>query len=162
MGFHLYKFENKNGSADFVYKKALKLSGADGLVAKQVAGMPVKDESVLWNITGKQLVGDMDEGVVIFDSCPSDSDKVVLYQLMRISGESFPEKTEILLHFKILVNKQTQGKAKEIKQSFSISAEDKTPELHEAIVLTGGYEGGEWKWAAPDMNIGAAVVSSAG
>lgn len=161
MGFYAYKSISNNGSWDFVYKEPVKLSGSDGLIAKYVSGLTLEGETLLWNVSGKELMGADEESAIVFDACPGDESKVVLYQLLRVSGESFPDKTELLLHFRILIQR-TGGDTKAMKKSISIPKEEKPIEMHEAIVLSGGYEKGDWKWRAPDMNIGAAVISSAG
>jgi hypothetical protein len=165
MAFLIYK---KYGNAETIrYEKfqPLKLSGPEGLIAKHVKSLRF-DETASWKLGASSFLklagfgGAVDEMAVLFDIAGPDATSVCLYELLRIHGSCVDTATQLMLDFSVVVDKDLGDGAAAFLQSFEVSALEKPRLLGETLALTGGPCGGDWKWAATSLQLGATVVQA--
>ncbi|MDR3457180.1 MAG: hypothetical protein P4N60_07010 [Verrucomicrobiae bacterium] len=165
MAFLIYK---KYANAETVrYEKVrpLKLGGRDGLIAQHVNKLPAAGTRS-WKLGAATLLklagfaGAVDELAVLFDVAGKDAPNVCLYELTRIHGSCLDTSTQLALDFAVVVDQEIDGDAAAYVNSFEIPVPEKPRLLGETLALTGGPGGGDWKWAATSLQIGATVVQA--
>lgn len=165
MGFQIYK---RTVAGDFVcYSKVkpLKLGGPDGLIARHVKTLD-EAECRSWKLDAATLLmlADQDpaENTVLFDVAGRDATHICLYELSKIHGSCRDTSTQLALDFSVLIDKEVGDEAAAYAANFEITPPLKPKLLGETLSLTGGPGGGDWKWGAPPLHLGATVVQAHG
>ncbi|MDD5140122.1 MAG: hypothetical protein PHY43_07700 [Verrucomicrobiales bacterium] len=163
MAFLIYK---KYGNAETIrYEKLqpLKLGGCDGLIARHVKTLAAA-QTPSWKLSATGLLklagfaGAFDELAVLFDVAGHDGTSVCLYELSRIHGSCADTSTQLALDFAVVVDREIGDDAATYVNSFEIPVPERPRLMGETLALTGGPGGGDWKWAATSLQLGATVV----
>lgn len=145
--------------------KPLKLGGRDGLVAQHVKTLPAS-ETQRWKVDAAALLklagfASASEGfVVLFDVTGRDASIACLYELSRIHGSCRHTSTQLALDFVVVVDQEVGNDAAEFTKKFEIEPSENPKLLCETLSLTGGPDGGDWKWGTSALQIGATVVQA--
>jgi hypothetical protein len=89
-----------------------------------------------------------------------DATNVCLYELSRIHGSCRDTSTQLALEFSVVVDQQIGDDAATFTRKFKITPPAQLKLLSEILALSGGLGGGDWKWSAPSMQLGATVVQA--
>jgi hypothetical protein len=163
MAFLIYKKNTIGDLLRFERIKPLKLSGADGLIARHVKGLQ-GETAASWKLSAAELLqlagqpGGADH-TVLFD-LGGDIASVCLYELTCIHGSSRDTATQLALDFAVVIDEEVDGDAAEFARKFSTTIPPKPKLLGETLALTGGPCGGDWKWGETAMNLGVTVVQA--
>ncbi len=163
MAFLLYKKTYCASTVLYEKDQSLKLGGRGGLIARQVQKLGAVGAEH-WKLEVADLLdlaglsaADENYGVV-FDAAGSDANNVCLYELSRLHGSCRDTSTQLALDFTVLVDQSVGGDVKTFTQKFEISKSARLRVLCEMLALTGGPGGGDWKWAATSLQLGATLV----
>jgi hypothetical protein len=165
MGFLIYKKYANAESVSYEQLKPLKLSGSDGLIAQHVKALK-PEQAPSWKLGATGLLklagleAAFDEYAVLFDVAGRDATTVCLYELTRIHGSSRDTSTQLALDFTVVVDKEFGEGAAAYARKFEIPIPERPRQLGETLALTGGPGGGDWKWAATSLQLGATVVQA--
>jgi len=165
MAFLIYKKIADGETVRYEKIKPLRLGGCDGLVAQYVKTLPV-EETQSWKVdaaTLLKLAGFTPAGenlAVLFDGTGRDATSVCLYELTRIHGSCRDTSTQLAMDFAVVVDQEIGGDAAEFAKKFEITPPARPKLLGETLSLTGGPGGGDWKWGASALQIGATVVQA--
>jgi len=161
MGFLIYKRTAAGENLRFERVTPLKLSGADGLIARHVRALPA-GETASWKLEAAALLKlagyECDHFTVMFDMAGGDATAACLYGLKRIHGSCRDTSTNLALDFNVMVDQETGDDAVEFARSFVVPLKQTPKRLGEMLALSGGPGGGDWKWTASGVNLGATVV----
>lgn len=161
MAFLNYKKVDTGSTIRYEQLNSLKLGGPDGLIAKHVRTL-AGDDVRSWKLETAALLKlagrDTADTTVLFAVTGRDSTSVCLYELRKIHGSCRDTSTQLALDFAIIVDQEIGGDASAYCKSFEIRAPDRPRLLREILSLTGGPDGGEWRWGTPTMQLGATVV----
>lgn len=141
----------------------LKLTGAGGLLAAFLADYKAEDTPYAWQLTWRDLLAlhnpelDVQRHLVAIDLMPESFTKVCLYRLMRIQGSSDVDESDVVLAFKVLYEEPVNEPADSVRKKVPLLGHDHERQMLEALRLTGGTVSGNYYWAKPKMDIGAAV-----
>jgi hypothetical protein len=94
----------------------------------------------------------------LFDATGRDATSVCLYELARIHGSCCDTSTQLALDFSVVVDEEIGGNAVELTGKFEVIPPAQPKLLGEMLALTGGPGGGDWKWDATSLQLGATVV----
>jgi len=163
MAFHIYRRTARESAVVYERIKPLKLSGASGPIAKHVKTL---DDDALrqWRLGPAELLTLAEPALagpdltVLFDVSIPGASVVSLYEVRQICGSCRDSSTDIALDLAILVDRDLGAGAAEFAQKFEIPAGQKLRRFSETLSLSGGPGGGDWKWGAPKMQLGATVV----
>jgi hypothetical protein len=165
MAFLLYKKTADGQTVRYEKIKLLKLGGCDGLIARHVKTLAAAetpkwklDANALVKLAGYVSVGD--ELAVLFDVLGHDATSVCLYELSRVHGSCRDTSTQLALDFSVVVDKELGDDAAEFARKFEVTPPARPKQLGETLALTGGPGGGDWKWGASALQIGATVVQA--
>ena len=165
MGFLIYKKSNAGQTVLYERVKPLKLGGRDGLIARYVKTLPT-DETPSWKLRVDALLklagmpAPDHQLAVLFDVAGPDTTNVCLYELSRIQGSCRDTSTQLALEFSVVVDQEIGDDAATFTRKFQITPPVQLKLLSEILGLTGGLGGGDWKWSAPSMQLGATVVQA--
>lgn len=163
MGFLIYKRTPAIGRIRYAKLKPLKLGGRDGLIARHVQSL-TEAETQSWTLDAASLLRlaghDDAESAVLFDVAGRDATSVCLYELTRIHGSCRDTSTQLALDLSVLIDRGVGEDAAQVAQEFEVSAGAKPKSLGETLSLSGGPAGGDWKWGASALQIGATVVNA--
>jgi hypothetical protein len=163
MAFLIYKKIANGKTVCYEKVKPLKLSGRDGLIARHVQTLS-DPETQSWKLDVAallKLVGiapASDALAVLFDVAGRDATSVCLYELARIHGSCCDNSTQLALDFSVVIDREIDGNAAEFAGKFEITRPAKPKFFGEMLALTGGPGGGDWKWDATSLQLGATVV----
>jgi hypothetical protein len=163
MAFLIYKKAADGKTVRYEKIKPLKLSGRDGLIARHVKTL-TDAETQSWKLDAAallKLAGIASNSVglaVLFDVMARDATSVCLYELVRIHGSCSDISTQLALDFSVVVDKEVGGNAAEFARKFEMTPPAQPKWLGEMLALTGGPAGGDWKWDATSLQLGATVV----
>jgi hypothetical protein len=163
MAFLIYKKTADGKIVRYEKIKPLKLSGRDGLIARHVQTLSdAKTQS--WQLDAAALLKlagitpSSDGLAVLFDVTGRDATSVCLYELARIHGSCRDTSTQLALDFSVVVDREIGGNATEFAGNFEMTPPAQPKLLGEMLALTGGPAGGDWKWDATSLQLGATVV----
>jgi hypothetical protein len=163
MAFLIYKKIAVGKTVRYEKIKLLRLSGRDGLIARHVQTLSAAetpswklDAAALLKLAGVAPAGDT--FAVLFDVTARDAASVCLYELAWIRGSCHDTSTQLALDFSVVVDKEIGGNAAEFAGKFEITPPAQPKLLGEMLALTGGPGGGDWKWDATSLQLGATVV----
>ena len=165
MAFLIYKKHLNGGAVRYEKVRSLKLGGRDGLVAQHVKTLS-EDDLRSWKLDAPSLLKLAgvapagDEHAVLFDVTGRDSTSVCLYELSRVHGSCRDTSTQLALDFAVVIDQEIGDDAAEFAKSFEVTPPAKPKLLGETLSLTGGPGGGDWKWGAPPLQLGATVVQA--
>jgi hypothetical protein len=165
MAFLTYKKNTDGKTVRYEKLQALKLGGRDGLIAKHVKSLPPGD-APSWKLDAASLLqlagltAPDGELTVLFDVAGRDTTNVCLYELSRIHGSSRDTSTQLALDFAVVVDEEIGEEAPVYARKFEIPVPATPRLLGETLALTGGPGGGDWKWAATSLQLGATVVQA--
>lgn len=141
----------------------LKLGGPDGLIARHVKSLPAEQTSA-WKLDAAgllRLAGAAGENLaVLFDAARNDDTAVCLYELTRIHGSCRDTSTNLALDFNVVLDRELSGIRPQSAAAFDSPLAATPKILREILALSGGPRGGDWKWGASPMQLGATVVSA--
>lgn len=161
MGFLIYKKTDAGSSVRYEKVKSLRLAGREGLIAKHVKTLP-DNETQSWKLSASKLLEaaglDASSHAVLFDVTEKNATNVCLYELKRIHGSCQDMTTQLALDFSVLLDEEVGAGAEARAAKFEFTPSAKPKVLGEMLALSGGPGGGDWKWDAPAMQLGATVV----
>jgi hypothetical protein len=163
MAFLIYKKIANGKTVCYEKVKPLKLSGRDGLIARHVQTLS-NAETQSWKLdaaTVLKLAGialGSDAFAILFDVTARDATSVCLYELARIHGSCRDTSTQLALDFSVVIDQEIGDNAAEFVGKFEIAPPAQPKLLGEMLALTGGPGGGDWKWDATSLQLGATVV----
>jgi hypothetical protein len=165
MSFVLYKHQTSGDTIHYERFQPIKVGGTSGPLARHVRWLPGDAVDKGWEIDPARLVrlaGIADEGLaVLFEVNSGQAGAVCLYRLHRVCGVARDRKTHLSLDFEVLVDQVVSVPPDEFKRSFSLPAVQIGKRLCEVLQLGGGPDGGDWRWEAPAMKLGATLVGPA-
>jgi len=140
----------------------VKLTGESGPLANFLQSQP--DASPLsWELDSNQLIPwidpSLDPGnhVLLLDMLPEASSDVSLYQVTALQGVAYYGATDLVMVCRLFYQSRGQGAARDIKQGFELNENLGHRQMVEAFRLTGGLGTGTYRWARPEMTLGAAI-----
>ena len=163
MAFLIYKKIADGKTVRYEKIKPLKLSGRDGLIARHVQTLS-DAETQSWKLDAATLLKlagitpTSDTLAILFDVTARDGTSVCLYELARIHGSCRDTSTQLALDFSVVIDREIGGKAAEFAGNFEMTPPAQPKLLGEMLALTGGPGGGDWKWDASSLQLGATVV----
>lgn len=163
MAFLTYKKTVTGANVRYEQLQSLKLGGRDGLVAKHVKTL--SDEAARsWKLDTAELLKlaglEAANTTVLFDVTGHDSSSVCLYELVKLHGSCRDTSTQLALDMTVVVDQEIGEDASVYAKIFEVPVPAKARQLGETLALTGGPGGGDWKWSAPPMQLGATVVQA--
>lgn len=149
MGFATYQYHEDHSISR---KSAFRLGGANGALNNHITSLPTDlNAPVAWKLTAEELLaGEGTPGWLVFEA-EDAGEGTTLQRVHSVTGLSRSDETEVLLTTEMI---EPSGSS----PSGGTAVETTGKLFSEALRLTGGTEGGTWKWAAPVMQIGAAHV----
>jgi hypothetical protein len=166
MAFLIYKKSPDGAAVRYEKIKTIKLAGANGLIAQHVKTLRGND-AAKWKLEAAELLDlyglppNGDELAVLFDVTAPDAMNVCLYELLRIHGSSADYSTQLALDFSVVIDQLVDVETPEFAKDFKVILPIPPKLLGETLSLTGGANGGDWKWGGSAMQIGATVVQAA-
>jgi hypothetical protein len=163
MAFWIYSKSVTDDNVRYERLKALRLGGPGGIIAQHVKRLP-EVETSSWRLEACTLLTWVgfpardEDYKVLFDAAPLSSASVCLYELLRIHGSCRNSSTQLALDFSILLDQEVRANAPDFARCFDLSRSHVRRLLSEVLTLTGGPTGGDWRWAAPAMQLGATIV----
>ena len=167
MPFLLYKRQVSGDSIRYERLQALKLGGVSGPIASFVGSLRGDAAKAGWEVPPLSLArpagatGGGDDLVVLFEVATGEPGVLCFYQLRRLRGVARGRQTHLSLDFEVLVDEVVGAPPEDLKRAFALPASHRGKRLREILQLSGGPDGGDWKWEIPAMNLGATVVSPA-
>ena len=163
MAFLTYKKTVTGSNVRYEQLQSLKLGGRDGLIAKHVKTL--SDEAARsWKLETAALLKlaglEAANTTVLFDVTGHDSSSVCLYELVKLHGSCRDTSTQLALDMTVVVDQEIAEDASVYAKIFEVPVPEKKRQLGETLALTGGPGGGDWKWSAPPMQLGATVVQA--
>lgn len=159
MSFFLYHKSKQT----YTQLAPITLAGVDGLIARYLRTLSTSDTPVAWELTTPKILRLIDpelpasEHEILVDMLPEEMTEVCLYKVTAIKGSSEIDESDLVLAFKVLTQGKTDVSSSEYKKFFKLETPESDRQMLEAFRITGGTEQGSYRWAAPKMNIGAAV-----
>jgi len=163
MAFLTYKKTVAGGKVSYEQIQPLKLGGRTGLIAQHVKTLrEAEQRSWKLDVVGLlKLAGvDAENTAVLFDVAGADSTSVGLYELRKIHGSCRDTSTQLALDFAVVLDQEVGDDAPAYARKFEIEVSARPHLLGETLSLSGGPEGGDWKWGAPPMQLGATIVQA--
>ena len=166
MGFMIYTCRHAGDALRYEQVQSLNLGGTNGAIAQFVKTLPPERRYENWKLTPEEVVefsgfpGAGYDLAVLLDMVPRDPSAVCLYQLEEIRGGFQGRSTQIALDLTVLLDTVVSKGASEFKSAFTAPPASSRKRLLELLVLSGGPEGGDWRWGSAPMNLGAAVLGT--
>jgi len=161
MAFLIYKKTHVGKNVRYERIQPLKLGGPDGLIARHVQSLPA-DQTACWKLEVASLLKlagyEGDHCAVLFDVNGGAAMNVCFYELVCIHGSCRDTSTNLALDFKIVLDRELVEHQPDFSAAFEASPAAMPKKLSEMLALTGGPDGGNWKWDVPALQIGATVV----
>jgi hypothetical protein len=163
MAFLIYKKTTASGRARYEQLQPLRLGGRDGLIARHVRTVP-SDDCASWHLDTAALLklagrDAAAEGLtVLFDIGGPQATNVCLYELFQVHGSCRDTVTELALDLYIVVDREIGAAVPAFLREFEVPVPDQPRRLAEILTLSGGPGGGDWKWGAPSLQLGAMIV----
>lgn len=162
MAFLIYKKSIDAGNARYEYVAPLKFGGRTGLVAEHVRRLPESDHRS-WKLATPDLLKlaggpPGEDHVVLFDVAGKESTSVCLYELRKLHGSCRDTSTQLALDFAVVIDQEVGDSAAAYARNFEVAVPAQPRLLGETLSLSGGPGGGDWKWGAPPLQLGATIV----
>lgn len=135
----------------------LRLSGEDGLIARFITTLQ-PEQTARWRLDSASFLQTLGESAGLLLFRPSQSpgpDGEEYYQIRWLQGTCENKQTDIVLEYIPKFLRFIGQNAYEI-----LPAEETRPFLCEAISLSGGTQGGTWRWVPPPIKLGAVVLGT--
>ena len=162
MGFLIYKKFANAETVRYEQCKPLRLAGC-GRTDRPACQKPARRRRAklkpgrgLLKLAGLEAAAD--EYTIMFDVAGPEATNVCLYELSRVHGSSRDTATQLVPDFTVVVDREMDGDAAAYVKQFEIAAPERPRQLGETLALTGGPGGGDWKWTATSLQLGATVV----
>ena len=161
MAFLIYKKTETGQTLRYERIQTLKLGSPDGLIARHVKSLPV-DHTASWKLVVAgllKLAGNPGEDLtVLFNASGGDGTAVCFYELTCIHGSCRDTSTNLALDFNVVLDRALAESQPDFAATFKVPQTGVPKKLSEILALTGGPNGGDWKWGNPTLQIGATVV----
>ena len=161
MAFLIYRKTAARTNVRYERVRPLRLGGPDGLIARHVKSLPA-DEITSWKLEVAGLLKlagcEDDHFTVLFNAVGGDSTAVCLYELTRIHGCCRDTSTNLALDFNVVLDRKLSESQPDFAAAFEAPLAATPKKLSEMLALTGGPDGGDWKWGGSALQIGATVV----
>jgi len=161
MAFLIYKKTEAGTDVRYERVQPLKLGGRDGSIARHVRSLP-PEQSASWKLDVamllKQAGCEGDHFTVLFNAAGGDTTAVCFYELTRIHGSCRDTSTNMALDFNVVLDRQLTESRPDFAAVFDVPLARTSKQLSEMLALTGGPDGGDWKWGSSALQIGATVV----
>jgi len=161
MGFLIYKKADAGNNVRYERILPLKLGGTDGSIAQHVKLLPA-DQCASWKLDAatllKQAGYDGDHFTVLFNAIEGDTTAACFYELTRIHGSCRDTSTNMALDFNVVLDRKLTASRPDFAAAFDAPLTATPKRLSEMLALTGGPDGGDWKWSSSALQIGATVV----
>lgn len=162
MAFKMYRFEvGENLSETYTEPEKLILSGLGSPLAAYVKA--VKQDS--WSLSEIELVAlakpgvDIHNTAILFEAGSDQPGHITLYRLVSLHGRSTDDSTEMIAHFKILLNNKNVGDLVAYRPKFTIESSLGKPDIYENLKLSGGTRSGTWRWMEIEQILNAGVMT---
>ncbi len=155
MSFWIYKIEGETATRH----QGFKLTGRNGILADYLRAYEMEETPCSWQLTNAQLLERIDPTldashfIIVIDLLPESFTEACLYRVTNIQGSSEVDESDVVIACKVLY----QGAATGCGDKVPVTTQDNDRQLLEAMRLTGGTMSGNYFWAKPKMDIGAAV-----
>ena len=161
MAFLIYKKTDAGKNIRYERSQPLRLGGLDGLIARHVKSLPA-DEMTSWKlaVAGLLRLADVtgENLTVLFDLASGNATAVCFYELIRIRGSCRDTSTNLALDFNVVLDHELSEFQPDFATAFEAPLAVPPKKLSEMLALTGGPGGGDWKWDATSLQLGATVV----
>jgi len=161
MAFLIYKKTEAGTDVRYERVQPLKLGGRDGLIARHVRSLPA-EQSASWKLDVATLLKEArcegDHLTVLFNAAGGDTTAACFYELTRIQGSCRETRTNMALDFDVVLDRQLAEPRPDFAAAFEAPLAAPPKKLSEMLALTGGPDGGDWKWGGSALQIGATVV----
>lgn len=167
MGFLIYEKSHVGDRVQYSKRGSLKLGGRDGLIARHTRTL-AEPEARSWklDVEGLLRLAGHESGkatgqgtlTVLFDVAGRESTSACLYELLKIHGSCRDLSTQLALDFAVVLDQALEEDSESPTDRFEVLPPLKPKLLGETLSLTGGPGGGDWKWGAPPLQLGAAIV----
>lgn len=162
MSFHHYQFlESADGSRTYSRGKAVCFTGKEGVFARFLQPNAEADTPFDWRMGPAELNkctgAESPDTELFFDMEPEGLFARSLCRVVRISGQSMDDETDMVLVMQPVFPPEASVENNQYKHSFTTPSTKGGKTALEAIGLTGGLRRGNYRWVAPKMNIGAAI-----
>jgi len=162
MGFKIYRFEvGENLSETYQAPERLVLSGPTGPLAGYVKAV----NQHAWSLSEIELTAlakpgaDIHSTAIVFEAGSDQPGHITLYRLISLHGRSLSDTTEMIAHFKILLNNKNVGDLVAFREKFTIESSIGKPDIYENLKLSGGTRSGTWRWMEIEQILNAGVMS---
>jgi len=163
MAFLIYSKTVTGDKIRYERIKSIRLAGPEGLIARHVRSLPT-EQCVAWKLDADalhRLAGAAGENIaLLFDATTTDANTVCLYELTCLHGSCEDTSTNLALDFNIVVDRDLAGFLPGSTALFEAPPTETPKLLREILALTGGPRGGDWRWGASSMQLGATVVAA--
>lgn len=161
MAFLIYKKTEAGTDVRYEQVQPLKLGGRDGSIARHVRSLPA-EQSASWKLDVatllKQAGCEGDHFTVLFNAAGGDTTAACFYELTRIHGSCRDTTTNMALDFNVVLDRKLAESRPDFAAAFDAPLAATPKQLSEMLALTGGPDGGDWKWGSSALQIGATVV----
>ena len=163
MGFLIYEKTPADGAVRYARLKPLRLGGRDGLIARHVKTLS-DAEARSWKLDARNLLelaghaNDPGTLSILFETAGTESGSLCLYELIKIHGSCRDMSTQLALDFAVVLDQEVDGDSEALARRFEVVPPARPKLLGETLSLTGGPGGGNWKWGAPPIQLGATIV----
>ena len=166
MGFNLYRCQPVETSKEtYDQPERVILSGPHGPIASFVQSVCKPEGLSSWDVSELELVAllqtqrDVTHTAIIFESNSAQSGHITLYRLLSVHGESSYDTTEMIFRFRSLFGNHSTPDPALFRQQFTVSTETTSPHIYENLKLSGGLNGGTWKWMEIEQMLNATMIS---
>jgi len=167
MGFNLYRCEQQVEKSLEIYDQPQRaiFSGAKGPIASYVLSVCKAEGLTTWELSEMELIAlfqmghDLTQTAIIFESSSAQSDHITLYRLQSVHGRSSSDTTEMVFRFRSLFGNHPTSDPALFRVQFTVSTEATSPHIYENLKLSGGLNGGAWKWMEIEHILNATMIS---
>lgn len=162
MGFKIYRYEvGENLSETYHEPEQLKLSGVNGPLAAYVKAM----KQDVWDLSELELAAltkagsDIHNTAVLFETGSDQPGRITFYRLVSLHGKSSYDTTDMIAHFKVLLNNQKVGDVETFRTRFTAEPTAGKPDIYENLKISGGTRLGTWRWMEIEQILNATVMA---
>ena len=166
MGFNLYRHQPVEKLKEtYDQPERAILSGPRGPIASYVLSVCKPEGLSSWDVSELELVAllqtprDITHTAIIFESSSAQSGHITLYRLQSVHGRSSTDTTEMVFRFRSLFGNHPTADPALFRKKFTVSTETTTPHIYENLKLSGGLNGGTWKWMEIEQMLNATMIS---
>jgi len=166
MGFNLYRCQPVEKLKEtYDQPERVILSGPSGPIASFVQSVCKPEGLSSWDVSELELVAllgtqrDATHTAIIFESSSAQSGHITLYRLQSVHGQSSSDTTEMIFRFRSLFGNHPTADPALFRRQFTVSTETTAPHIYENLKLSGGLNGGTWKWMEIEQMLNATMIS---